>query len=111
MFKRMAIALVALFVALASSPVFAQLMGSGPSYWGHGYGWGHMLIGFLIMLVFLGGLIFLIVLAVRWLGRGSAQRGEYPVFRKSALNILEERFARGEIGKEEFEERKRLLSD
>jgi len=31
--------------------------------------------------------------------------------RASALRILEERYARGEIGREEFEERRRALSE
>ena len=108
--KRLVIAIVALFIGLASFPAFAQMMGSGPWHWGYGWGWGHMLFGFLLMLAFFGGLIFLIVLAVRWLGGGAPHRAEPPASRKAALGILEERFARGEIGKEEFEERKRLLS-
>ena len=107
---RITTAVIALLVGLAPLPAFAQMMGSGPWHWGYGWGWGHMLFGFLLMLAFFGGLIFLIVLAVRWLGGGAPHRAEPPASRKAALGILEERFARGEIGKEEFEERKRVLS-
>ena len=44
------------------------------------------------------------VLLVRWFGR-SGQRFD----RQSPLDILKERFADGEIGKEEFDERRRIL--
>lgn len=60
----------------------------------------------LLWLLFLAAIIVGIVLLVRALwgseGRGeAAERG-----RRRALEILEERFARGEIDREEFEERR-----
>ncbi len=105
---RQALALAGL--TLASLPVYAQGAGE-PRFWHHGWdwGWGHMLFGGLMMLVFWGGIILLIVLGVRWLGRGPEGHAG-PRTRPTPLEILEERFARGEIDKEEFEERKRLLS-
>ncbi len=55
-------------------------------------------------------LVFLfVVLAVRWIGGSSADRTPSPAS-KSALDILNERFARGEIDKKEYEEGKNLLS-
>jgi putative membrane protein len=66
-----------------------------------------MLFGSVMMVLFWGGLILLIVFAVRWLGGGPGKTAS----RKTSLEILEERFARGEIDREDFEERKRLLSD
>jgi putative membrane protein len=66
-----------------------------------------MLFGSVMMVLFWGGLILVIVLAVRWLGAGPGKAAS----RKTSLEVLEERFARGEIDKEDFEERKRLLSD
>jgi putative membrane protein len=69
-----------------------------------------MVFGSLMMILFWGGLILLIVLAVRYLGHGSAGGGERPAVGKAPLQILEERFARGEIDKEEFDQRKRALS-
>ena len=102
------IALVPLMIAAASAPIFAQ----GPPDriygmpYGWEWGWGHMLFGGLMMLLFWGGLIFLIVLAVRWLGSGGAAT---MAGHKTPRQILEERFARGEIDKEEFEARKRTL--
>ncbi|HEV8308072.1 MAG TPA: SHOCT domain-containing protein [Methylomirabilota bacterium] len=76
--------------------------------WG-GFGWGFGPFGMLFMLVFWGLIIVGIVLVVRWLiepgrrGGGAGPEGE------SALDILKKRYARGEIGQEEFEAKKRDL--
>ena len=78
--------------------------------WHDGWGWGHMFFGSFMMLLFWGGLIILIVLAVRWIGSSPGRGGDGAAPENRALGILEERYARGEIDKEEFEERKRLLS-
>jgi putative membrane protein len=69
-----------------------------------GYGWGWWVFGMLMMLVFWGGLAALIVYLVRG-GPGRDSGRSAP----DARAILEERFARGEISREEFEERKRVL--
>lgn len=53
-------------------------------------------------------LILAIALLVKWLFAGSSRR-ESP-YVKTALDILKERYARGEIGKEEFEQKKRDLA-
>lgn len=78
--------------------------------WHDGWGWGHMFFGSIMMLLFWGGLIILIVLAVRWMGAGPGRANGGAAPGSRALDVLEERFARGEIDKEEFEERRRLLS-
>ena len=54
------------------------------------------------------GQVAAVVLLMRWLGAGA--HAATPAG-KNALDILEERFARGEIDKDEFEERRRVLSD
>ena len=60
--------------------------------------------GMLFMALFWVALIVGGVLMVKWLiGQGGASRGD------SALEILRRRYARGEINKEEFEERKHDL--
>ena len=59
---------------------------------------------FISMLLFWGGLIALIVWAVR---ASSDRPREHQ--RNRALEILEERYARGEIDHEEFEQRRRTL--
>ena len=65
-------------------------------------GWGMMI--FWIMVVI--GIIFL----VRWLvGQGRKGR-EVPPREESALDILEKRYAKGEIDREEFERKKRDLT-
>lgn len=67
---------------------------------GHGW-WG---FGILQMVLFWGVLIFGIVWLVRWLSEPSGAESSPPG--KTSLDILKERYARGEIGKEEFEQKK-----
>ena len=104
---RLAAGLGGLTVAAAAH---AQPAGMGPGMWSNGPGWGHMVFGSLMMLLFWGALVLAVVLAVRWIA-GSHGDGESRSSRSRALTILEERFARGEIDKDEFQERKRALSD
>jgi putative membrane protein len=73
-----------------------------------GYGWGGWVFGALIMLLFWGGLVALVIFAIR--GWGGSQRGNSGQPRaQDARAILEKRFARGEISKDEFEERRGVL--
>ena len=67
--------------------------------------WGMWGIGMmLMMLVFWGLVIAAVVLGVRWLAaRGREAGGD------AALDILRQRYARGEIDREEFLARKRDL--
>jgi putative membrane protein len=105
----------ALLSVLLSVPGLAMAQ-PGEGYWGPHMMWGgwfHMFFGFLMMLLFLGILVGLIVLVVRWLGtsehspfRTGARQGE-----RTALDILKERLARGEIDVAEYEERRRALGD
>jgi putative membrane protein len=77
--------------------------------WGAG-GWYGMIFGPLLMLLVIG---LVIVLALRWAGgpwQGSA-RAHPPSSGRNAIDILKERFARGEIDKNEFEERRRVLGE
>jgi len=71
-----------------------------------GWMWGAWGVGMmLMMLVFWGLLIVGIVVGIRWLARQGA--GSRP---DGAIEILRERYARGEITKEEFDARKRDLA-
>jgi len=71
-----------------------------------------MAMGGIVMFLFWGGLIALVVLGIRGLSGRGAGRHELPSAaptRAAALDVLEERFARGEISHEEFEQRRRVL--
>lgn len=95
------------------TPALAQGFGErGPS-WHPGWGWDHMLFGGLMMIAFWGAIIVLLVLLVRWLGGASGPNhpSSASASRRSPLEILQERFAKGEIDKEDYEERRKLLSD
>jgi putative membrane protein len=103
--------LSAAIASLTSLPALAWADASQGGYWHDGWGWGGMMFGGIMMIVFWGGLIVLIILAVRSFSGGSARGRTDSASGKSALDILENRFAHGEIDKAEFEERKRVLSD
>ena len=113
MMTRLKATLLTLSAALTPLPALAQAPVDRPAYWhpGWDWGWGHMFFGSLMMILFWGGLILVIVLVVRWLGNGSMQGSGSQPPGKRPIDILQERFARGEIDQEEFENRKRLLSN
>jgi putative membrane protein len=80
-------------------------------WFGHGFGWGGWIVGGLMMLLFWGGLIALVILAIRAFsqsGGKEAPRGDNPA--DSALEIVRQRYARGEISEAEFEEMRRDLA-
>lgn len=87
--------------------------GWGPHMMGWGGGWYAMIFGPLFMILFLGVLVALAVVLARWLG--SPWPGTYPPHQlpssRTPLDILKERFARGEIDKAEFEDRRRVLGE
>jgi putative membrane protein len=68
---------------------------------------GHWVWGTLMMLAFLVPVILLIVVLLR--EPRSQERKDQDREPGSAREILEERFARGEIGTEEFTERSKVL--
>lgn len=70
-----------------------------------GWGWW-MLIGWVWMVVFWGLIIWAVFAIVGRLGG----RNDPEEHRSNAMSILEERFARGEINREQFEEMKRTLA-
>jgi putative membrane protein len=70
--------------------------------WNDGYGWPHWWIGPLMMVLFVMFCMAMMFFMMR--GRMMHRhRSDY------AIDILKERFARGEINQAEYEERRRLL--
>lgn len=76
------------------------------NYYGDMFGWG--LGGGLMMILFWAALIFVIVWIVKETKGGNSS--DSPRF-KSALDILKNRYAKGEIDKKEFEEKKKDLNN
>ena len=110
------VATTLLAIAVLADRAWAQT--DGPAGWYHhmGYGFGHMMgwgwgmYGGIRMILFW---ILLIAIALFLLRRFSGG-WEYPrngtsSAQSSALEILKQRYAKGEISKEEYEERKRTL--
>lgn len=69
---------------------------------GFGYGGGFMILWGVLIIVG-------IVILVKWLG-ASNNSGGLPDNGSKALNILKERYARGEIDEQEFQKRKSDLT-
>ncbi len=68
--------------------------------WGPGFGW-------VFMILFWALIILGIVAMVKWLMSTSSGSRSCPS--KSARELLDERYARGEIDREEYEQKKRDL--
>ncbi len=68
--------------------------------WGMGLGWVSMILVW--VLIVLG-----VVVLIRWLGTPWGERHDVP--RKTPLEILKERYALGEIEREEYEQKRRDL--
>ena len=73
---------------------------------GYGMGW----VGTLMMLIFWVVVIVAIVFLIRWLAASSKSKARGSAPEEPALEILKKRYARGEINKVEFEEKKRDLA-
>ena len=104
--------LTLLFIPFTHGEAFAQWgrryegwhMGQGMmGGWGTGWFHGIFMIGFWALVI--AGLIFLI----RFLIQSTKRDGNSQTGSSRAMDILKERYAMGEINKEEFEEKKRVL--
>lgn len=72
--------------------------------YGSWFGWGGLIIGFIFWIL----VIAFIVAIIRWAVRGG--RHARWEGKNSAIEILKERYAKGEIKKEEFEEKLKDLT-
>ena len=109
---------LSLVFAIAALPALAQQQAPNvpaPPYgyghmWGGPWGWHpFMIVGPIFMLLAVIGIMAIFVWLVRWATHGYPFRDGGPGRGHAALDILEERFAKGEIDKAEFEEKRKLL--
>ena len=95
---------------LLSSGAISMGYGYGPHWgmmggWGYGYGNGlaHMIIWVVILIAIIIGIVWLVRLL-------SAKDDRVLPRRRAGLDVLEERYARGEINREEYLQKKQDMS-
>ena len=100
---------VFLLIAMLLVPImftgsWGGMMGPGMmGFGGMGFSWIRMLIGILVTLLFVG----LIIFGIYYIFSG---RTISEPEKRSPLNIIKERYARGEITKKEYDQMKRELA-
>jgi putative membrane protein len=83
------------------------MMGGWGGYGGYGYG----TFGMIIWIVVLIAIVALVIWLVRSLAGGGMQNMHHPSPRRSSgLDILEARYARGEINRDEYLQKKKDIS-
>lgn len=102
---------IALLVSTTATLAAAQGQGypDHPHHWDWGGGWGGMILGPFMMILLVALIVMIVVLALRWLGSSGHTATPHGSAPKAPLDILKTRFARGEIDKDEFEDRRRIL--
>ncbi len=93
-------------VALAV-PGLVHAQGYGYAYGDHPMMWGNWFMGPMMMLFMIVIVVVAVVLVAKLLGFGAPHSKADT--HGTALTILNERFAKGEIDKAEYEERKKAL--
>lgn len=89
---------------------FTRVAAEARRAWAHMDGWGHMGGGWgaTVMIALWIIVIAAVVFAIVRITKGAAQSEPGS---QSPMDILKRRYARGEISKEEFQERKKELQD
>lgn len=81
--------------------------------WGYGFSWGGMFLMLLGMALWIALLVVLVWALIRWIDRRntvpSTQQSGISVSGPSAMGILRQRFARGEIDTATFEQMRERL--
>lgn len=90
-------------MTIAFAGALAAPMRAGP-WWNNGYGWPWALLWLAFAVLFWGGLIVLLVWAVR--SATTPRRTQ-----DTAMQVLKRRLAAGEITQEEYERIKRLIQE
>jgi putative membrane protein len=102
-------------MSVLAMPVWASAVGAAwadaapggaGGYGGHPHG---MFMGPLFGILFIAAIAVAIVLVIRAIG-GGVESGKPRGGGRTALDILDERFARGEIDIQEYEDRRRVLT-
>ncbi len=97
------------FIFLQSGNAFAR-WGQPFGGWQMGDGWGMGGIGMVMMLAFWGLVIVALFFFIKWMMQASKGQTNNQPTGAGALDILKERYARGEIEKEEYEAKKADLN-
>ena len=86
-----------------------HMLGRGPGRWGMYDGWGYAGPGMLLVVVLVAALVGLLVWVLLRAARPAPRPDDLGPGAGPARQILEERFARGEIDEEEFRARREAL--
>lgn len=103
-------AFTAALLVYAPTAVLAQSTEGyhGPHMWDGGWhGWGGGLLAMVLVIALVAAVVLVLVRSFG--GGGDRERGAQDPSDRDAMAILRERFARGEIDREEFEERRKVL--